>query len=528
MILEGSSSVDDLLEAEVERRSGHNADLERLYADDGFPAWTRYVYTEWEEAPGRTEIAQYPQFDFLTKYRETYQHAPYSVCDKSRAMLASTDPLLWDLWQCQRTAYHNTRHNAGRAPWRGAVQRQSQTDSISLLKRAYEVYSRLPDWLRMPLARDNQDVMETASGGIIRAFHSGAVAGRGDGWDHLNLDEFAYQMRAQENWQAFDRVRLKQAVSTPNGRGNPFEQLVSGVIPGVAHVRLHYSEHPARRPGTATGDAWIARKRAGKTEAEWQVEYEINYDVYLVAGYYGSDYTAAVVRPVEWDGKGIITIGMDYSYLHPAAQVAYANKYSQWCRIATYLQAETTLERFAAAVFGDCVRRYTGAAFRVAPDPFRGRQTKGDSDAFGDPATDLATVTRIAREILGPNTLVSIYQTGKMLRAEGHRRVRRGFVMREDGRYGTIIDPSCTLLVQGFAGAYGPSENATAHQLELEEPDPNRLHVHVMDADRYGFCEFVTADRGLDHVGVARHAGPVEPSGVSAGFLAGLSDRFGG
>ena len=265
------------------------------------------------------------------------------------------------------------------------------------------------------------------------------------------------------------------------------------------HVRLHYSEHPDRVPGTAIGDAWIARKRAGKTEAEWQVEYEINYDVYLTAGYYGSDWTSAVVRPVDWDGRGIITIGMDYSYLHPAAVVSYVNEHNQWCRVAEYLQSEVTLERFAEDVFTDCVRRYPNATFRVAPDPFRGRQTKGDSDAFGDPATDLATITRIARGVLGSDVLVSIWQTGKMLRREGHRRVRRAFVMREDGKYGTIIDPSCKLLIQGFGGAYGPKENATGHQLELEEPDDSRLHVHIMDADRYGFCEFVMEDRGVTY-----------------------------
>jgi hypothetical protein len=262
---------------------------------------------------------------------------------------------------------------------------------------------------------------------------------------------------------------------------------------------LHYTDHPHRQPGTTTGDAWIARKKAGKSEAEWQVEYEINYDVYLVAGYYGSDWTSAVVKPVEWDGKGIITIGMDYSYRHPAAVVSFLNEHGQWCRIAEYLHADETLEKFAPAVFGDCVHRYDGATFRVAPDPFRGRQTKGDTDAYGDPATDLATITRIARSMLGPDTLVSIHRTGKMLRREGHRRVRRGFVLREDGKYGTVIDPCCQLLVQGFGGAYGPRENATPHQLELEEADDSRVHIHVMDADRYGFCEFVLADLGLEY-----------------------------
>jgi hypothetical protein len=54
------------------------------------------------------------------------------------------------------------------------------------------------------------------------------------------------------------------------------------------------------------------------------------------------------------------------------------------------------------------------------------------------------------------------------------------------------------MLIQGFSGAYGPRTNATEVQLRNEEPDPERLQVHIMDADRYGFCEFTQVDRGLE------------------------------
>jgi hypothetical protein len=174
--------LSEVLEAEDKVLRASSVELERIYAEDGFDVWFEHVYTEWEEAPGRTEIARYPSlkdFPFLQRYRDAYQHEPYSVCDKSRAMLASTDPLLWDLWNCQRVAYHNTVHNAGIAPWRAAHQRQSQDFSNELLKRAYDVYERLPDWVRMPLGRRNMDLMETTNGGIIKAFHAGSLAGYG-------------------------------------------------------------------------------------------------------------------------------------------------------------------------------------------------------------------------------------------------------------------------------------------------------------------------------------------------------------
>ena len=502
--------MDDLIQREAANRKSRQPELDRIYADDGFPVWLTHVTTEWEEAPGRTEISKYPAFDFLDEYRSVYQHNPYSATDKSRGMMASTDPLLWDLWQCQRIAYQNTKHHRGLAPWRGFVQRQSEDFSIELLARAFDVYDRLPDWIRMPLGRRNLTVMETSGGGIIRAFHAGAEAGRGDGWDHGNIDELAFQQNARASWKSFDRVRLKQATSTPNGRDNIFSDLVHGKIPGIAVVRLHYSKHPHRVPGTPQGDAWIALKRSGKTEAEWQQEYECNYDVFAGVGYYTRDWKPECVRPVEWDGKSIITIGMDYSFLNPASSWKYINEFNQVCRLGCELRHEVPLEEYCESRFSDIKARYPGALVRIAPDPFRGRQRQGGTDQYNEPTTDLKTIQRIANSVFGRNVLVSVNRTGRMLRKEGHRDVRRLFVMREDGRYGTIIDPSCVELIQGFAGAYGPREDAVDRG--LEEPDERRECVHVMDADRYAVCEFVNRDQGLSFRVPDESKGTAKPS----------------
>ena len=478
------------------RQVSHDAELERCFAEDGFPYWLTYVTTEWEEAPGRTVIAPYPAFDFLTDYRAVYQVEPYSATDKSRGMLASTDPLLWDLWQGQRIAYQNVRHNAGLAPWRGFVQRQSEDFSIELLARAFDVYDRLPDWLRLPLGRRNLTMLETAGGGIIRAFHAGETAGRGDGWDHGNIDEMAFQHHARESWQSFDRVRLKQATSTPRGRDNLFSDLVHGKVPGVAVVRLHYTQHPDRRPGTVLGDAWIALKRSGKTEAQWQQEYECNYDVFDGQGYYTADYNPACVRQVKWDGS-MISLGMDYSYLNPAASWYFVNEHGQVCRLGCELRHEVALPRYCQELFERIRDTYPKCQVRIAPDPFRGRQHHGGTDLYDEATTDIHTIQRVANEVFGCKVLLSVNRTGRMTRKEGHRDVRRLLGLREDNKFGTIIDPSCIELIQGFAGAYGPKEGAI--DTGLEEADERRECIHVMDADRYAVCEFVQADRGLSH-----------------------------
>lgn len=84
-----------------------------------------------------------------------------------------------------------------------------------------------------------------------------------------------------------DVTEAPVVVSTPQGRGNHFARIVHGeagdvaVFPrdgvGWAHIRLHYSNHPQRIPGTPEGDAWKRREQAKRTNEEWQQEQECNY-----------------------------------------------------------------------------------------------------------------------------------------------------------------------------------------------------------------------------------------------------------
>lgn len=480
--------------AAIAKTQSRNAeDVDRV-VDDFKYFCQHYVVTEYTDpVTEQTSPAPYPDYPYLDQYTQEIAQQGLLVVPKAREMLATTHPLVCSLHRCVGVWKRG-------GIWRTAIVRQSQGDANELIKRTRAVWERLPRNLQPPLVTDNQDRMLFEGGGEIRALNADGDAGRGETWDLVILDEGAFQRYLARNIGAFGpRSRTIIVPSTYNGEGDTFCALVDGdEYPGRRVFPMPHSLHPGRIEGTPEGDAYLALKRSKMSNSDFLREIKMRRDVYKNAGYYGSDYREEVVRPVEWDGKAIVTIGMDYSYLHPAAVVSYVNDHGQFCRMREYLHAEQTLEAFCGAVFSECKSFYHGSRFRVAPDPFRGRQTKGDTDAFGNPATDLATIRRLAQEILGQDTLVSISQTGSMLRPEGHRRVRRLFAMREDQRYGTIIDPKCKRLIQGFSGAYGPSDNATSQQLQNEEPDANRIQVHVMDADRYGVCEFVQVDRGVE------------------------------
>lgn len=489
-----TAPLSELLES-WHRQASRGADDRDRCVEDFRYYCVNYVQTVYTDpATEERSYRFYPDYPYLDEYAAAIALPGLLVVPKSREMIATTHPLVVSLHHC-----YTVWRRGG--IWRTAIIRQNKAHANELIARIRGTWERLPDALRPPLDIDNIDRLTFAGGGTIQALPEEGETGRGEDWDLVILDEGAFQQHLAANIGAFaPRSRTIVVPSTFNGEGNTFARLVDGIdYPGRRVFAMPYSIHPHRQPGTPECEAYLALNRAKMSVADFKREIEMCRDVYAREGYYGSDWNPAVIREVAWDGKGIITIGMDYSYLHPAAVVSYVNEHGQWCRMREYLERETALERFCQLVFDDCLRRYPAARYRVAPDPFRGRQTKGDVDNYGNPATDIATTERMARQILGADTLTSITQTGNMLRAEGHRRVRRGFALREDNRFGTIIDPSCRLLIQGFSGAYGPRDAATPRELELEEADPDRIQIHVMDADRYAFCEFTVADKGLDY-----------------------------
>jgi hypothetical protein len=452
--------------------------------------FAQYVQTHDEDDEGK--IRSLPlDWPFLHEIvTQLNNDDPVVVIPKSRRMMVTTVVAAWIDWKMIFTD-----QSIGDL-WSSCLVSINEKKAKKFVERVVGIHELLPDFLRKPWKNSTQLDRSIDNGGSLEAIHAGGSGPRSEGYAVGIMDECAFQANARENFSALRQCARKTIlISSANGRGNLFDEKWDDAT--VNLLELHYSRHPMRVPGTEIGDAWKQRAMVGQSRADWLREQEMDRDVYATAGYYGSDWTRDVVREIDWDGKGIVTIGMDYSYKHPAAMVSYLNEYEQWCRMYEYLHADTTLERFLPIVFGETLRQFKGAKYRVGPDPYRGRQTKGDQDAWGNPATDLATIERYAKQILGQDTIVGTSVTGSMHVPEGHRRVRRLFVMREDGRYGTIIHPRCKNLIQGFSGAYGPSENATENQLANEEPDKERLQVHVMDADRYGVCEFVHEDLGL-------------------------------
>jgi len=308
---------------QVDARESHNADLERCAAD--FWQFAQYVQTRDEDDQGRIRPfpLDWPYLQVLIA--ELNSDEPVLVIPKSRRMIVTTTIDAWTLWRMMFTD-----RTAGDL-WSACVISINEKKSKQFVARMVEIHSLLPGWLQKSWETATQLDRSIAGGGSLEAIHAGGSGPRGEGYAVGIMDESGFQTNARENYRALRQCARKTVeVSSANGRGNHFDEMWDDRT--VRVLELHYSKHPERVPGTVKGDAWKTRAMVGQTKADWAREQEMDRDVYATVGYYGSDWTRDVVGDCEWDGVSIVTIGMDYSYLHPAAVVSHLNAQDQWCR----------------------------------------------------------------------------------------------------------------------------------------------------------------------------------------------------
>lgn len=498
------------------------ADFERMLDDYWY--FAGHVSTEWEEAtfysgvaagydahtidpntPVEIQHARYPvNWDFLRRYHEEYTTHRTSATFKSRGMIASTDPLVWSLWQMIRAEHGRI------SVWRTAIVRQSERDAELLVMRARAILHTLPPWVlsRITVTRDNDGELEIAHNNCIRALHAKGDSGRGEGWNLVVFDELAFQQEAERNWGGFQRALIKMAVSTVNGSQNFFAKLcgkckASERIRGVHVIELGFEEHPDRKPGTPEGDAWISWKRGQCTHAQWQQEYMRNWDVFAEPGLYTADWDEGCVSDdVTWDGISPLVVCWDPGYWGAGCVLRYFSEHHVDVKLKCWLFSEMKTWEQCKVVIDYIKNTYPGAGVRLTGD-IAAKQERSSaqhtdqqiivrmfSEAFADCVYD-----KSGNCIEGDELPYETWRLPKVDRKSGHNLIRMSFRARSgDGRHGTLIHRTgCADLITAYRGAYKQPKNATPRQEELEEPDRSQPCVHLCDADRAGHVQFAEA-----------------------------------
>lgn len=462
-----------------------------------------FVFTEFEDDFGeekRNVIKQYPKYKFLCDYRDAYRNHELTAVPKARGMLATTDPLVDSLWECVRVA-----HRGG--VWRTAIVRQSQDTANSLILRVKGIWSRLPVSWRPELEIDNLNQLRfklkpgVFGEAMIRALNSEGDVGRGDPWDLVILDEGAAQRYLAKNIGAFAaRTRRIVVPSTVNGNGCEFAHLCDGkTYPGRFLFEMPHYLHPDRIPGTPSGDAYIALMQRKMSVVDFLREIKMRRDVFSEPGWFQKDFDPqCIVDGMEYDG-GPITVSFDPGFVKGAAVVSFINKHRQDCAFRVFLAEDELTDEFAMRVFEWCKDRMSADpdSYRIAGDP-AAKQRKSTSRRVGNSVlTDASMIEQCFKEVFKESARFQCDKIAADDRRDGHKAMRQMFKMRQDGRFGTLINrQGCQLLIEGFEGEYRmlkPEGDMTADDFKLERPYRNCDHCHVMDARRYGIMQFLKA-----------------------------------
>ena len=118
----------------------------------------------------------------------------------------------------------------------------NQPKAIDLRKKSYDIWTHLPDWMRIPSGKDNQEILDFPSmDSQIKSLPAKPDSVRGESAGLIVLDEHAFWEYDYESWTSIllaGELGTIVCVSTAQGRNNKFyeiwdeaEQELNGFIP---------------------------------------------------------------------------------------------------------------------------------------------------------------------------------------------------------------------------------------------------------------------------------------------------------
>lgn len=267
-------------EAQV-REAMYGENKQEFYIDEvakcaaDFWYWaTTYVYVlDTEEGRG---IIRFESWHHLREiYRLSLRHK-WLIFLKSRQIGVSW---LWCALALWEVMFHEARTVA--------IFSKNGTASTEMKERSKFIWAQLPDWMRLPVGRDNDEVMEFPSmNSKIQSFPATEDAGRMSSATLVIIDEWAFHRYAYKNWGAIaptaEKAKNLICISTADGRANLYYEKWMEAKNGENDffpVFISWKARPGRNM-----EWWARMKRNLGTLLALQ-EYPLNEnDAFLIAG----------------------------------------------------------------------------------------------------------------------------------------------------------------------------------------------------------------------------------------------------
>lgn len=181
---------------------------------------------------------------------------------------------------------------------------------------------------------------------------------------------------------------------------------------------------------------------------------------------YGSDWKDAAIKPVydTWDGQDIL-IGFDRGYHHPGIVWAYINADDQLCVAKEWMPSDMERDKFLE----ECARitkMYFPNAKTYSYKPHDFANTNDDGKNWDAVSKSYGFTGRVSERS----------NDAEIRRVEA---VRKKMRLREDGKFGMLVDPSCEILIEGFQGAFHYPERID--RPEDEKPYKDGFYDHLQE-----------------------------------------------
>jgi hypothetical protein len=202
----------------------------------------------------------------------------------------------------------------------------------------------------------------------------------------------------------------------------------------------------------------------------------------LVRGDWGITYIGKLVYP-EWDGKLFRSAvplpfedrpfirGWDNTGLHPACTISQINAEGQWCLLKEFWQDDIGITDFCEWVHVWCNENLNAAEFRDYCDP----AGKNRDPNKVSPKDYMQKYFKSVGMKFRPLDGVQTFKT--------RREAVAGRLMVKRSRPMMIVDPGCTMVIDGFEGGYCYKEIG-ATGLFKEQPEKNK-YADIHDSIQY-------------------------------------------
>ena len=255
---------------------------------------------------------------------------------------------------------------------------------------------------------------------------------------------------------------------------------------GFACMRLHYSADPLKR-----SKEWKKQAMFGMDQKTWNTEMELSWEVYTGAGVYSSEFNREMhvsKLPLSPNKNNpVLMRGWDFGGNHSAIIMQYVG--GRIKVLKEYANMGYNTRRIAKEIVEDCNLTF-GPDYRYIEviDPSGLHE--------GKTSTGMACAD-VMRE-LGLTVIPGEQDPSRRIDA-----VMQFLISTVKGKPGIEIDPSCRMLIDGFAGGYHYPEKETKNQ-RRNKPEKNE-YSHIHDALQYActrVASYGSFEKSIDFKGM--------------------------